>query len=165
MTDVWSGGIAFSYFPAESAAGEFGMVTISPDGTTVTTSPDFTALAAQYANVTVPTTPAEANAGPATYPTCPQINSTFIAGTVLPPTPNDAACECLESTLSCLFTPQIANYSIVLGPLFDTACGLLSQVNGNCDDISGNGTSGVYGRVSGCDPSKFQLMRVSYLLR
>jgi 1,3-beta-glucanosyltransferase GAS1 len=29
MSDVWSGGLAFSYFPATSAAGQFGMVTIS----------------------------------------------------------------------------------------------------------------------------------------
>jgi hypothetical protein len=72
----------------------------------------------------------------------------------LPPTPNNNACQCLESHLSCTFRPSIANYSIVVGPLLDTACGLLEQRSGSCADIGGNGTTGVYGRVSACDSSQ-----------
>src|SRR5271163_4016003 len=41
MTSVWSGGVAFSYFPAESPQGQFGMVTIASNGS-VSTSTDFT---------------------------------------------------------------------------------------------------------------------------
>jgi hypothetical protein len=157
MSDVWSGGLAFSYFPAESAQGQFGMVDISPDGTTVTPNADFSALATQYGMVTPPDTPAQSAAGPPTYPTCPQANSSFLASTTLPPTPNDAACACLSSTLSCLFTPQTTNYTAIVGELLDTACGLLGQAGGTCDDIAANGSTGVYGRVSGCDPGKAQL--------
>jgi hypothetical protein len=82
MSNIWSGGIAFSYFPAQSAAGQFGMVTIS--GNTVTTSTDFTALQKQYGQVTPPNSPSQANAGAATYPSCPGMNSTWAASTTLP---------------------------------------------------------------------------------
>jgi len=44
MAPVWSGGIAFSYFPATSDAGDFGIVNISADGSTVTTGTDYTNL-------------------------------------------------------------------------------------------------------------------------
>jgi 1,3-beta-glucanosyltransferase GAS1 len=154
MTNVWSGGIAFSYFPAASGQGQFGMVTISADGSTVTTSADFTALATQYGSTTPANSPSQAAAGATTYPACPQQNSSFLASTTLPPTPNDAACNCLENTLSCRFTPADSNYSQILGTLLDTACGLLGQAGGNCNDIASNGSSGTYGRVSSCDPSK-----------
>jgi len=152
MTEIWSGGVAFSYFPATSSAGQFGMVTINPDNT-VTVSGDFTRLQQQYANATPPDSPTQSSAGTTDFPTCPQENSTFIASTTLPPTPNDAACSCLENALSCQFTPKVSNTTDIVGPLINEACSLLGAQGGNCDDISGNGTSGVYGRASFCDPS------------
>jgi hypothetical protein len=152
MSDVWSGGVAFSYFPAASAQGQFGMVNISTDGTTVTTSADFTRLQAQYNVTSPPNSPSKGSSSP-TYPSCPGENSTFAASTSLPPTPNLAACECLESTFGCKFTPTISNYSAIVGTLINTACGLIGQAGGTCNDIGGNGTTGVYGRLSGCDPT------------
>ena len=152
MSDVFSGGLAFSYFPAASAAGQFGMVTVS--GTTVTPNADFEALATEYGRATPPNTPSLSAAGTTRYPACSPANSTFLASTTLPPTPNNAACQCLESVLSCTFRPSIANYSIVVGPLLDTACGLLEGRGGSCADIGGNGTTGSYGRVSACDASQ-----------
>lgn len=157
MSDVWSGGVAFSYFPATSAQGQFGMVNISSDGTTVTTGDDFTRLQAQYGNVTSPPNTPTQGSSPVTYPSCPGQNSSFAASTTLPPTPNEAACDCIESTFGCAFEPPTSNYSAIVGALIDTACGLLGQAGATCDDIGGNGTTGVYGRLSGCDPSKFQL--------
>lgn len=155
MTETWSGGIAFSYFPAESGQGEFGMVTIS--GNTVTTSTDFTRLAAQYANATPPNTPTQSSASGSTYPSCPSQNSTFLASSSLPPTPNDAACNCLESGLACNFSPPAGTNAtaanVINGQLLDTACGLLSNSGGNCNDIASNGTTGTYGRVSFCSAS------------
>lgn len=152
MNTVWSGGVAFSYFPATSAAGEFGMVTISSDRQTVTTSTDFTNLQTQYGSVTLLNTPARASASASTYSTCP----TTIAGTTisstLPPTPNVAACNCLLNTLSCQFTPATRNYSSVVGQVINNACSLLGQVGSSCTDIGGDGSTGVYGRVSDCDP-------------
>jgi len=152
MSPVWSGGIAYSYFPASSVQGNFGMVTISPDGSTVTTSSDFNALATQYSQVSAPNTPSQSSAGSTNYPTCPAQNSTWLASTTLPPTPNDQSCQCLESTLSCLFTPETNNYTAIVGELLDTSCSLLGGAGGNCNDIASSGANGTYGRVSFCDP-------------
>lgn len=160
MSPVWSGGIAFSYFPATSAQGQFGMVTISADGKTVTTSDDYDKLKTQYGLVSPPNSPAQASVTAAAYPTCPTTNSTFLASKVLPPTPNQAACGCLENALSCQFTPPTSNYSAIAGTLLDTGCNLLGQAGGSCLDIGGNGTTGVYGRVSDCDPA----VKLSYVM-
>lgn len=153
LMPMWSGGIAFSYFPAASSQGQFGMVTISADGSTVSTSSDFTLLQQQYSNVTFLNTPSESDAGTPTYPSCPAANSIFNASSNIPPTPNTDACNCLESHLSCQFTPTTNNITAIVGVLLDVACSLLGQNGGTCNDISSNGTSGVYGLVAGCDPS------------
>ena len=153
MTPVWSGGIAFSYFPAQSAQGQFGMVTISSDESTVTTSADFQTLQAEYGNVTFTNSPAQSAAGPATYPSCLASTAAFDASTTLPPTPNDPACNCLEKNLSCQFTPQKANFTDIVGALLDFGCSVLGQAGQSCNDISSNGSTGVYGSISGCDPS------------
>lgn len=154
MSNVFSGGVAFSYLPASSAQGQFGMVTISADGSTVQTSDDFNLLKTQYSQASPPNSPAQNSAGAATYPSCPAANSTWVASNTLPPTPNLQACDCLENALSCQFTPQTSNYSAIVGQLLDVACSLVGQNGGSCDDIGGNGQTGTYGRVSGCDPSK-----------
>jgi len=150
---VWSGGIAFSYFPATSAQGQFGMVTISSDGSTVTTSDDFNTLKTEYGLVSFINSPSQSSAGSGTYPACPAQTTDFLASTTLPPTPNDAACNCLESSLSCQFTPATNNYTAVVGELLDVGCSLLGQSGGSCVDIGGNGQTGVYGRISDCDPT------------
>lgn len=128
------------------------MVNISTDGTTVTPNTDFTNLAAMYNQVSFINTPALSAAPSALYPSCPGQNSSFLASTTLPPTPSDSACQCLEASLSCQFNPQVANTTGIVGPLLDTACSLLGSAGGSCSPISANGTSGVYGEVSSCDP-------------
>ena len=150
---AWSGGIAFSFYPAQSAAGQFGIVTISPDQSTVTVSSDFQSLVTQYSNVTFVNSPLESSDGTPAYPSCPANNSQFNASPTLPPTPNASACDCVENHLSCLFTPATNNYSAIVGELLDTGCSFLGAKGGTCDDISSNGTTGVYGRLAGCDPS------------
>lgn len=131
------------------------MVTISTDGTTVTPNSDFTALLAQYGQATPPNTPDQATAGNTNYPACPAQSTDLLASTTLPPTPNDAACQCLEKDLNCQFTPQTNNFTDIVGELLDTGCSLLGQSGGNCNDIAGNGSTGSYGRVSYCDPRMF----------
>ncbi|KAH9853090.1 Glucanosyltransferase-domain-containing protein [Lenzites betulinus] len=150
MSDIWSGAVAFSYFAAQSSAGSFGMVTV--DGSTVTPNDDFGRLKNQYGNLTLPTTPSKSDAGTSEFPSCPAQNSTWLASTTLPPTPNAAACNCLESIVSCQFTPQTTNTSAIVGSLIDLTCSLLGQNGGNCNDITPNGTTGTYGRVAFCDP-------------
>lgn len=152
MSPVWSGGLAFSYFPATSVQGQFGMVNISADGATVTPSSDFNALVSQYGQTNPPNTPLQSAAGTTSYPGCPAQNTTWLASTNLPPTPNNAACACLEKDLSCQFTPEISNFTVVVGELLNDGCSLLAQSGGNCNDIGSSGASGTYGRVSYCDP-------------
>ncbi|KAF5356108.1 hypothetical protein D9756_004039 [Leucocoprinus leucothites] len=160
MSDVWSGGVAFSYFPAASVQGQFGMVTISSDQNSVQTSDDFNRLQTQYSAVSPPNSPAQSSAGAASYPGCPATGTNWAASNTLPPTPNLEACTCLENQLSCQFTPATSNYSVIAGQLLDTGCSLLGQSGGSCTDIGGDGGSGVYGRVSGCDPT----VKLSYVM-
>lgn len=154
MSNIWSGGIAFAYFPSASAAGQFGMVTV--DGNTVTTSTDFNNLKTQYGQISPPNSPSAS--GSASYPTCPATSDTWLASTTLPPTPNAAACQCLDNDLSCRFTPPSNDNTTVInaitGTLLDQTCALLGSSGANCLDIAGNGTSGTYGRVSFCQPRK-----------
>jgi 1,3-beta-glucanosyltransferase GAS1 len=156
---VWSGGVAFSYFPATSDAGQFGMVTISADGTTVTPNADFTNLKAAYNQVAFVNDPGQANAPAAAYPACPAASANLLASDKLPPTPDDPACQCLENNLSCQFHPQTADTTVILGTLLDGACALLVGQGGNCNPLTGNGQTGVYGQISQCDPCKFTFQR------
>jgi hypothetical protein len=153
MTDIWSGGLAFSYFPASSSAGQFGMVNISSDGTTATPNEDFNNLVIQYGKISFVNTPSKSSATASSFPACPSANSSWAASNTLPPTPNDAACACLEKSLSCQFHTASLNYSALVGTLINTACSLLGSSGGTCDDIGGSGTTGVYGRLDMCDPS------------
>ena len=150
---MWSGGVAFSYFPAESSQGQFGMVTISADGSTVTTSNDFLLLQQEYSNVSFTNSPLESSDGTPTYPSCPAPNSSFNASSTLPPTPNDSACSCIEKSMSCQFTPSTNNVTSIVGVLLDDACSFLGSAGGSCSDISSDGAAGVYGLVASCDPS------------
>ena len=156
MSPVWSGGIAFSYFPATSAQGDYGIVSISPDGSTVTVNQNFDNLKTQYTQASPPNSPSESSAGSTSYPACPQQNSTMLASSTLPPTPNLAACTCLEDNLSCQFTPTTSNTSAIVGSLLNYGCSLLGQVGDSCNPIAANGSTGVYGAVSACDPSMYQ---------
>ncbi|KAF9519802.1 carbohydrate-binding module family 43 protein [Hydnum rufescens UP504] len=149
MIPVWSGGLAFSYFPA---FGGFGMVNISTDGKTVTVSDDFTRLQTQYATVNFTNSPTKADAGTTSYPSCPADTTTFLASTTLPPTPNSKLCDCVAQSFSCLFTPQTSNYTAIIGSLLDFGCSQLGSSGGNCDIIASNGQNGTYGSLSGCDP-------------
>ncbi|TFK57653.1 glycoside hydrolase family 72 protein [Heliocybe sulcata] len=158
MTDVWSGGLAFSYFPASSSAGQFGLVTIS--GSSVSTSTDFSNLKTQYGQVSPPNSPSQSTAGSTSYPGCPTQNDTFLASTTLPPTPSDSECSCMNTALSCRFTPPTANDSAIVGALLDYGCSLLGQSGLNCNDISANGSAGTYGRASFCSPE----IKLSYIM-
>ena len=153
MTPNWSGGLAFSYFPA-TGDGTFGMVTISSDNKTVSTSSDFDRLQAQYNNVTFINSPSQSAAGQTQFPACPQPNSTFLASSTLPPTPNDSACQCLaQNAFTCIFTGVNGpNVSATVGALTDIACSLLGENGGTCTPIGGSGSAGMYGNLSFCDP-------------
>lgn len=153
MNTEWSGGLAFSYFPA---VGGYGLIELSGnDNSTVNINDDFTRLQAQYGNVTFATTPTQADAGQDVFPSCPSPTPPiWLPSTNLPPTPNNGACQCLnQNAFSCKFiqtnSPQ---ESAIVGELINDGCSLLGAQNGSCDAIGGSGISGQYGAVSFCDP-------------
>jgi hypothetical protein len=158
MNQIWSGGMAFSYFPS---TGNFGMIALSPDGTTVTPNGDFTLLQQQYGNATLPTTPSQSSAGQTQFPACAGPTTSFLASNTLPPTPNAAACQCIDnSALSCAFKdPNSPNDAAIIGTLIGQACTFLGQNGGNCNNIGASGSAGQYGAVSFCDPG---MMSISF---
>ncbi|KXN81117.1 1,3-beta-glucanosyltransferase gel4 [Leucoagaricus sp. SymC.cos] len=160
MSDVWSGGVAFSYLPASSVQGQFGMVTISQDGSQVQVSDDFNRLKDQYTAASPPNSPSQGSVGASSYPSCAAPTNSFVASNNLPPTPNLSACDCLENALGCQFTPATSNYSTIAGELLNVGCSLLGQSGGSCTDIGGDGQAGTYGRISGCDPT----VKLSYVM-
>ncbi|KAJ6571481.1 1,3-beta-glucanosyltransferase [Mycena capillaripes] len=159
MTNVWSGGLAFSYFSVKSKGHDFGMAVISPDNTTITTNSDFDNLAAKFNAISFVTTPAKGSTTPA-LPSCPaESPPSWNSSTTLPGTPDDAACGCLANELSCVFVPPTPDYMNLVGDLIGIACGLAISSGGTCDDISANGVTGVYGPVAMCDPT----IKLSYV--
>jgi hypothetical protein len=78
MAAVYSGGVAYSYFPTNDPV-SFGMATV--DGNTVTTTTDFTNLGQQYGDVTFPTTPAQGSGNTPTLPTCPSTSDNWLGST------------------------------------------------------------------------------------
>ncbi|KAK7046521.1 1,3-beta-glucanosyltransferase [Favolaschia claudopus] len=161
MTDVWSGGLAFSYFSVVSRGHDFGMATLSADNKSVTTNADFDNLAAKFNGVTFVNTPAKGTAPTPTLPNCPAPSPPgWNVSNTIPPTPDDAACGCLANQLSCLFQPPTPDYMKLVGNLIGIACGLVIQAGGTCNDISSSGVSGTYGPVGMCDPT----IKLSYVM-
>ncbi|KAG8919118.1 1,3-beta-glucanosyltransferase gas1, partial [Tulasnella sp. 417] len=152
MVTEWSGGVAFSYFPT---ADGYGMVTISSDGSSVTTSDDFTRLQNQYTAVSFIDSPAQSTVGSNTQATCPSKTEAFLASTALPPTPVKDVCECLQKNVfSCVFSNTSSkNTSPVIGQLLNYACSQIGTVDGTCLPIGADGAAGRYGLFSVCDPA------------
>ncbi|ORX38966.1 putative 1,3-beta-glucanosyltransferase [Kockovaella imperatae] len=159
VSNVFSGGMAFSYFPTSDG---YGMVTFSSDGTQVDTTSDFERLAKQYGNVTLPTSPTQSNSQSSTLQ-CPAENSTLEASSDLPPTPDASVCNCLnQNAFSCRIIQSSANQPAIVGELTNYACSLLgsSGAQASCNAIAGNGTSGTYGELSFCSPA----IKLSYAM-
>lgn len=129
VSDVFSGGVAFSYFPTSDG---YGMVTFSADGNrsvlvydvtvavlmfSVEVSSDFTRLSAEYNGTTGPNSPAQSSQT-FTATDCPAINGSLLASTTLPPTPDEAVCDCLlQNALSCRVLPATSNEPAIVGSL------------------------------------------------
>ncbi|KAG8957819.1 1,3-beta-glucanosyltransferase gas1, partial [Tulasnella sp. 408] len=159
MVNEWSGGVAFSYFPTSDG---YGMVTISSDGSSVTTSDDFARLQTQYNAISFINSPAQSAAGSNTQATCPPKSTAFLASTTLPPTPLNNVCDCLEkSAFSCVFSnTKSSNTSPIIGELLNYACSQLGTLGGSCVPIGADGAAGTYGPFSVCDPAT----KLSYAL-
>ncbi|KAF7327126.1 1,3-beta-glucanosyltransferase [Mycena kentingensis (nom. inval.)] len=153
MTEIWSGGVAYSYLPAADQGLQYGMIVLSSDNKTVSRTPDFDNLVAQYAKVDLGSlnSPAQSSVKPTAFGTCPGPSANLTASTKLPPTPDDAVCGCVPAKLSCVY-----NVGDV-GELFKTVC---DPEHLDCKDINGDGAKGTYGPMSMCDPKT----RLSYVL-
>ncbi|KAJ1029688.1 hypothetical protein NDA13_002931 [Ustilago tritici] len=149
MTDTFSGGVAFSYFPQPSGV-DYGLVNVNADQ--LTTRADWSALRSELANTTSALTGALAgvNAEPA-YATCRGGISQFPASTTLPPTPNTQLCNCLEqNAYSCILNAASFNSPNIIGTLTGQACSYLGQRGGSCAPILADGATGTYGNYSFC---------------
>jgi len=71
------------------------------------------------------------------------------AATGLPPTPNQAVCSCMVSSLSCVAASNIDDTEV--GSLFGLVCGYPGSP---CAGISTNTTTGVYGPYSMCNSTE-----------
>ena len=87
------------------------------DMVSVEVSDDFTRLSAQYNGTTGPNSPAQSSQT-FTSTDCPAINGSLLASTTLPPTPDEAVCNCLlQNALSCRVTPATSNEPNIVGQL------------------------------------------------
>jgi len=153
MSQIWSGGLAFSYFQSLQAG--FALVNISSDDSSVIPLDDFNTLKQQYGQVSFVNSPSQSAAGQTQFPACvAPDNVNFFGSTTLPPTPNQAACDCaVDNAFSCVFTPQTPNTTAIIGSLLDFTCGQLGQLGlDSCNELSANGTTGQYGELASCDP-------------
>ncbi|SNX83253.1 related to GAS1 - glycophospholipid-anchored surface glycoprotein [Melanopsichium pennsylvanicum] len=153
MTDTFSGGVAFSYFPQSSGL-DYGLVSVSGD--TVTTRSDWDTLKRELANTrSAPASaPSDVNGSP-NYQQCRGGTTNFPASTTLPPTPSAQLCNCIESNaFSCILNQPAFNSPSIIGTLTGQACVYLSEQGGSCDAINADGESGTYGDYSFCTSSQ-----------
>ena len=119
MTGVFSGGIVYEYFEETN---DYGLVSAIDDNS-VSTLADFAPFSSQIHAVT-PTIVTAAAYTPTNTAAqaCPTVDSTWlVAASGLPPTPNEAVCDCMVSTLECTAVSSIADTEI--GTLFSQVCG------------------------------------------
>lgn len=127
-------------------ANKFGLVSVS--GNSVSELPDYSALASQLAMIKPSNTDAGSYNPTNSAAACPTSDASWSAATVLPPTPNKQLCDCMTASLSCAAKSDIS--SDTLTKTFALVCG---YSNGQyCKGIASNGTSGVYGAYSMCNP-------------
>lgn len=136
MSDLWSGGSAFSYYPSLQG---FGLTTTS-NGSDPQTNDDFTRLAKQYSKAKGPNSPTIASAkNLSTTSTCTKTPGRVRLATDanLPPAPNPDACTCVDNTVfACQVRPDRS--PAIIGELLDFACVQL-------------GGDGIYKVGKGCD--------------
>lgn len=141
MTGVWSGGIVYMYF---QEANDYGLVSV--DGTSVSELADFTSLSSQLAKISPSSTnSAQYTPNNTANLACPTVGSTWEASSNLPPTPDEALCDCMVQSLKCVPKSSLSDEDA--GSLIGTVCGLSSSA---CKGISSNSSTGVYGEYSMC---------------
>ncbi|PQK10056.1 hypothetical protein BB8028_0002g03800 [Beauveria bassiana] len=142
MTDVLSGGIVYEYFEEEN---DYGLVKASDSDSTVTKLDDFDTLEKAMKAVD-PQGVSMSSYNPSNKAaSCPSVNSSWEAeGSTLPPTPNQAACECAANASTCV--PAANLDKSAYGAIFNYTCADASV----CSEINGDPSTGKYGVYSMC---------------
>lgn len=133
-----------------------GLVKINGD--TATKLKDFSALQ-QKVRAVAPKGVSMADYNPTNKPaSCPQINSTWEASSILPPTPDESVCSCMVKSSECVPASNLATSSY--GDIFNYICGKDVSL---CSGIQGNTSTGVYGAYSMCaDQDKLAFVLNAY---
>lgn len=165
MSSVWSGGLVYMYFEEEN---QYGVVKINKNNE-VEKLPDFDNLKKAYRKAT----PKGVNLSDQAISRksinvrkldCPEKshNNNWLASDILPPTPNDEKCACLDEILPCLALPSNDDQDYYK-TLFNYVCGEV-----DCKDIKTDGTLGKYGKFSDCSVNQklsLQLSKLYYKLK
>lgn len=89
---------------------------------------------------------------------CPAVTTgLWEAAEALPPTPNNATCENMVASATCVPADTVATDVDKIGTLFGTVCGMDSTA---CSGITGNASTGIYGDFIMCDP----VQQLAYVL-
>lgn len=146
MTSVFSGGIVYEWF---MGANNYGLVSLTNNGASVSPYPDFTSLRSQLASVSPTITQRSTYTASTSAPACPSVDASWQAkASPLPPTVNPQLCSCMAASLKCnIKSTDEKGYADV----FNYICG--SNEN-YCSGIARNATTGTYGGYSGCDPKE-----------
>ncbi|MCJ1274081.1 1,3-beta-glucanosyltransferase gas1 [Puttea exsequens] len=145
MTKVWSGGIVYMYF---QEANDYGLVTIGSDKK-ATTLTDFDNLSTAMASVK-PSGPNSASYSPTNSPQACPTTDTWKAATALPPTPNEAVCNCMVSNLTCVAKSSLSDDDVT--SQFDYICN--PKLGNFCSGVNANGSTGKYGAYSMCSANQ-----------
>ncbi|OAA56536.1 glycoside hydrolase family 72 [Niveomyces insectorum RCEF 264] len=144
MSNVISGGIVYMYF---EEANDYGLVSAS--GSKASTLADYDTLKTVIAKVNPSSTAMSAYSPTNSPAACPAVGSNWVASDTLPPTPDNATCACMFSSLSCV--PKSGLNTSDYGDLFGSICGADASA---CNGISANTSTGVYGAFVMCDATE-----------
>lgn len=139
MAHVWSGGIIYEYFRKENS---FGLVQESVSGR-ISKLDDFNTVRLRLLENKPQGVRQSMSLSARSFEVhCPPVSNTWRSSSILPPTPDEGKCECLQTTLSCILTPYVDVHE---HNLLNELC---SQMD--CSEIQSNATTGIYGKYSEC---------------
>ncbi|KAG0171613.1 1,3-beta-glucanosyltransferase gas1 [Apophysomyces sp. BC1015] len=155
MTEVWSGGVVYEWTQENN---NYGLVQLGGSAATTALLPDYTNLQNALARINPKGIHMDAfDDPPRPAAACPQTGMNWKASAVLPPTPSETACQCMQDSLVCTASDKVSNTaqddnnsnSNPLGAQLDMMCGVVA-----CQAISTDAAQGRYGSFSFCSPKE-----------
>lgn len=147
MTDVFSGGIVYMYFQETN---DYGIVEIDSSGNAEKMK-NYDELKKRHLAADPPRVEMDEYTPSNEQSECPPVDDVWRASPVLPPTPDEALCQCMWESLSCAVTDGTDEEDY--GEVFNFICG---EDESYCAGIKTVPQSGVYGAYSMC-PAKQKL--------